>query len=86
MTRLTLRGSAAKFTTRKEPYGVTAQQSVAKIGADSYDYYNRNLRNVINIGHDACNIIISKRREREEIEAYSPISNYRIPKDYLEQP
>jgi len=55
-------------------------------GGDSYDYYNRNLRNVINIGHDACNIIISKRREREEIEAYSPISNYRIPKDYLEQP
>ena len=55
-------------------------------GGDSYDYYNSNLRNVINIGHDAYNIIISKRREREEIEAYSPISNYRIPKDYLEQP
>jgi len=55
-------------------------------GGDSYDYSNSDLRNVINIGHDARNIIISKRWEREEIEAYSPISNYRIPKDYLEQP
>jgi len=55
-------------------------------GGDSYDYSNSDRRNVINIGHDARNIIISKRWEREEIEAYSPISNYRIPKDYLEQP
>jgi hypothetical protein len=34
---------------------------------------------VINIGHDARNVIISKRKEREEIEAYNPSSNYRIP-------
>jgi hypothetical protein len=34
---------------------------------------------VINIGPDACNVIISRRKEREEIEAYSPSSNYRIP-------
>jgi hypothetical protein len=34
---------------------------------------------VINIGHDARNVIISRRKEREEIEAYSPSSNYRIP-------
>jgi hypothetical protein len=33
---------------------------------------------VINIGRDARNIIISRRKEREEVEAYSPSSNYRI--------
>jgi hypothetical protein len=34
---------------------------------------------MINIGRDARNVIISRRKEREEIEAYSPSSNYRIP-------
>ena len=35
---------------------------------------------MINIGHDACKVIISRKKEREEIiEAYSPSSNYRIP-------
>jgi len=38
---------------------------------------------VINIGRDARNVIISRRKEREEIEAYSPSSNYRIPEDHL---
>ena len=33
---------------------------------------------MINIGRDASNIIISRRKEREEIEAYNPSSNYRI--------
>ena len=46
---------------------------------DNYDYSNSDLRNVINIGRDARNVIISRRKEREEIEAYSPSSNYRIP-------
>ena len=46
---------------------------------DNYDYSNSDLRNVINIGHDACNVIISRKKEHEEIEAYSPSSNYRIP-------
>ena len=46
---------------------------------DNYDYSNCDLRNVINIGHDARNVIISRRKEREEVEAYSPSSNYRIP-------
>ena len=46
---------------------------------DNYDYSHNDLRNVINIGRDARNIIISRRKEREEIEAYSPSSNYRIP-------
>jgi hypothetical protein len=46
---------------------------------DNYDYSNSDLRNVINIGHDARNVIISRRKECEEIEAYNPSSNYRIP-------
>ena len=46
---------------------------------DNYNYSNSNLRNVINIGRDARNVIISRRKEREEIEAYNPSSNYRIP-------
>ena len=46
---------------------------------DNYDYSNCDLRSVINVGCDARNIIISKRKEREEVEAYSPSSNYRIP-------
>ena len=34
---------------------------------------------MINIGRDAHNVVISRKKEREEIEAYSPSSNYRIP-------
>ena len=45
---------------------------------DNYDYSNCDLRNVINIGRDTRNIIISRRKEREEVEAYNPSSNYRI--------
>src|SRR6185312_12341470 len=45
---------------------------------DNYDYSNYDLRSVINVGRDARNIIISRRKEREEVEAYSPSSNYRI--------
>jgi hypothetical protein len=46
---------------------------------DNYDFSNCDLHNVINIGRDARNVIISRRKEREEIEAYNPSSNYRIP-------
>ena len=46
---------------------------------DNYDYSNCDLRNVINVGRDARNVIISRRKECEEVEAYSPSSNYRIP-------
>ena len=45
---------------------------------DDYNYSNSDLRNVNNISRDACNVIISKKKEREEIEAYNPSSNYRI--------
>ena len=34
---------------------------------------------MINVGRDARNVIISRRMEREEVEAYSPSSNYCIP-------
>ena len=34
---------------------------------------------MINIGHDVLYVIISRKKEHEEIEAYSPSSNYRIP-------
>jgi hypothetical protein len=46
---------------------------------DNYDYSNCDLRSVINVGRDARNVIISRRKEREEVEAYSLSSNYRIP-------
>jgi len=46
---------------------------------DNYDFSNCDLRNVINVGRDARNVIISRRKEREEIEVYSPSSKYRIP-------
>ena len=45
---------------------------------DNYNYSNSDLSNVINIGRDARNVLISRRKEHEEIEAYSPSSNYRI--------
>ena len=34
---------------------------------------------MINVGRDACNVIISRRKEHKEIKAYSPSSNYRVP-------
>jgi len=34
---------------------------------------------VINVDRNARNVIISRRKEHEETEAYSPSSNYRIP-------
>ena len=46
---------------------------------NNYDYSNCDLRSVINVGRDARNIIISRRKERQEVEAYNPSSNYRIP-------
>ena len=45
----------------------------------NYDYSNCGLHSVINVGRDACNVIISRRKEREEVQAYSPSSNFRIP-------
>ena len=49
---------------------------------ESYDYSNNDLCNIINIGRDDRTVIISKRQECEEAEAYNPSSNYRIPEDY----
>ena len=53
---------------------------------DWYNYPNSDLRSIINIGHDAQNVIIYKKQEHEETEAYSPTSNYRIPSDYSRLP
>jgi len=45
---------------------------------DSFDYSNSDLHNVINIGRNAKTVIINKGEDHEEVEAYSPTSNYRI--------
>ena len=39
---------------------------------DNYDYSNCDLRSVINVGRDARNIIISRRKEREKVEYIQP--------------
>jgi hypothetical protein len=41
------------------------------------------LRAIINAGRDARNIIIARKQEREEVEAYNP-TRYQLPLDYLE--
>jgi hypothetical protein len=46
---------------------------------DNYDNSNCDLRSVIKVGRDARNIIISRKKERQEVEAYNPSSNYHIP-------
>jgi len=48
----------------------------------SFDYSNSDLHNVINIGRNAKTVIINKGEDHEEVEAYSPTSNYRIPDIY----
>ena len=52
---------------------------------ESHDYSNNDLRNVINIERDTRTVIISKRQEREEAEAYCPSSNYRIIDNHQKQ-
>jgi len=49
---------------------------------DSFDYSNNDLHNVINIGRNAKIVIINKGEDHEEVEAYSPTSNYRMPDIY----
>ena len=53
---------------------------------DAFDYSSSDLRNVINIGRDSRTVIISRRKERQEAEVYSPTSNYRIPDEYDQAP
>ena len=45
---------------------------------NSFDYSNSDLHNVINIGRNAKTVIINKGEDHEEVEAYSPTSNYWI--------
>jgi hypothetical protein len=47
-----------------------------------YNFSTTNLRNVINVGRDAHNVIIARQQECIEVEAYSP-TNYHIPQEYL---
>ena len=54
---------------------------VAKNSKATTNYSNIDLRNMINIGRDARIVIISRKKEREEFEAYGPSSNYRIPEN-----
>ena len=49
---------------------------------DSFDYSNSDLHNVINIGRNAKTVIINKGEDQEEVEAYSPTSNYQLPENY----
>jgi len=49
---------------------------------NSFDYSNNDLHNVINIGRNTKTVIINKREDHEEVEAYSLTSNYRIPDIY----
>ena len=49
---------------------------------DSFDYSNSDLHNVINIGRNAKTVILNKGEDHEEVEAFSPTSNYRIPDIY----
>ena len=49
---------------------------------NSFVHSNNDLHNIINIGHNARTVIINKREDHEEVEAYSPTSNYRIPDIY----
>jgi len=49
---------------------------------DSFDYSNSDLHNLINIGRNAKTVIINKGEDHEEVEAYSPTSNYRLPDNY----
>ena len=48
---------------------------------DSFDHSNNDLHNVINIGRNARTVIINK-EDHEEVEAYSPTSNFKIPDNY----
>ena len=49
---------------------------------DSFDYSNSDLHSVINIGRNVKIVIINKGEEHEDVKAYSPTSNYRLPDNY----
>ena len=49
---------------------------------NSFNHSNNDLHNIINVGHNARTVIINKREDHEEVEAYSLTSNYRIPDIY----
>ena len=71
--------SAVACSTRKGRSGTGASPTADKNSRATTTTTQIDLRNVINIGRDAHNVIISRKKKREEIEAYNPSSNHRIP-------
>ena len=49
---------------------------------DFFDYSNNDSHNVINIGRNARTVIINRGEDHEEVEACSPISNFKLPNNY----
>jgi hypothetical protein len=49
---------------------------------DSFDYSNSDLHHVINIGRNTKIVIINNGEDHEEVEAYSPTSNFKIHDNY----
>ena len=49
---------------------------------DSFDYSNSDLHNVINICRNAKTVISNNGEDHEEVKAYSPTSNFKIPENY----
>jgi hypothetical protein len=49
---------------------------------DSFDYSKSDLHNVINIGRNMKTVIINNGEDHEEVEAYSPTSNFKLPNNY----
>ena len=78
-------GKMARHRIRNQKRAERRQRLLNRLQEDvgeSHDHSNNDLRNVINIGRDARTVIISKRQEREEAEAYCPSSNYCIINDH----
>jgi hypothetical protein len=69
----------AKRAQRRQYAVKTNQQGNRNI----HDFSTGDLRAIINAGWDACNIIIDRQQEREEVEAYSTTRNHH-PLEYLE--
>jgi hypothetical protein len=69
----------AKRAQRRHRTVETNQQG----SSNFYESFTGDLRTIFNAGQDARNVIIARRQEREEVEAYSP-THYQLPLDYLE--
>jgi len=75
-----LDNNAKKIQDQKRNINLTIEHH-QQLG-DSFDYSYSDIHNVINIGHNAKIVIINKEEDHEEVEAYIPTSNYRLPDNY----